>query len=130
MNREETIKSLHYFSPLNDPNIDWEKVDLDSIIALDSARKISGVPFIINRNYSTPEHSVAVGGLKDDAHTENPCSAFDIKCKRPDGTWDSQKAFKIIPALIIAGFKRIGAGKNHIHADRSKVLPSGVFWIE
>lgn len=128
--REKIINSLKYFSRLNDTKINWDKVDLEAIICLDKAREIAGVPFQITSNYRTPEHSLEVGGLVNDAHTEEPCTAFDIHCKRPDGKWDSRAAFKIVPALIQAGFNRIGTGKGHIHADRSKLLPQNRFWLE
>lgn len=111
--REKIINSLKYFSPLNDRKIDWEKVDLDSIVLLDHARDIAGVPFQITSSYRTPERSVLVGGSKTDAHTEIPCTAFDIYCNWAGGKWNSRAAFKIIAALIQVGFKRIGVnGKN------------------
>lgn len=128
--REKIIASLKYFSRLNDRKIDFDKVDLDSIVLLDHARAIAGVPFQITSHYRTPEHSLEVGGLKADAHTEQPCTAFDIYCLRPDGSWDSLKAFKIIAALIQVGFIRIGAGNGHIHVDKSTRLPQPRFWLE
>lgn len=128
--REKIINSLKYFSRLNDPKIDWQKVDLDSIVLLDHARDTAGVPFIITSNYRTPEHSLEVGGLKADAHSEENCTAFDILCKRTNGTWDSQAAYKIVGALYQVGFTRIGVGKNHIHCDRSIKLPQQVLWLE
>lgn len=128
--REKIIAGLKYFSRLNDPKIDWQKVDLDSIVLLDHARGIAGVPFHITSNYRTPEHSLEVGGLKADAHTEIPCTGFDILCKRANGKWDSQAAYKIISALLQVGFTRVGAGNGHIHADRSSKLPSPRFWLE
>lgn len=130
MDRQQVINSLHYFSPLNDKNIDFDKVDLDSLVLLDHARDIAGVPFVINSNYRSPEHSVEVGGMKDDSHTEDPCSAFDISCKRADGTWNSQAAYKIVKALFEVGFPRIGVGKNHVHVDNSPHLPAEVMWLE
>lgn len=130
--RTTIIASLKYFSPINDPKIDWEKVDLDSIVLLDHARDIAGVPFQITRSYSTPAHSVAVGGFATDAHTEIPCTAFDILCTHADGTFSTQAAYKIIGALFEVGFSRIGVNvKNgHVHADNSPKLPQEVFWIE
>lgn len=132
MDREQVISSLRYFSRLNDLAIDWDKVDLDAIVMLDKAREIADVPFIITSNYRSPEHSVAVGGFAVDAHTEDPCTAFDISCKRPDGKWDSLKAFKIVSALLQVGFPRIGFNfKNlHIHVDNSPTLPSPRLWVE
>lgn len=128
--REKIIASLKYFSRLNDPKIDFSKVDLEAITLLDHARGIAGVPFIVTSNYRTPQHSLEEGGFQNDAHTEVPTTAFDLYCMRPNGKWNSQAAFKIVPALIQAGFNRIGCGDGHIHADRSKVLPQNVLWLE
>lgn len=128
--REKIIASLRYFSRLNDRKIDFDKVDLDSIVLLDHARHIAGVPFYITRSYSTPQHSVEVGGLVNDAHTEIFCTAFDIYCGRANGTWNSQAAYKIVGALYQVGFTRIGVGENHVHADRSTRLPPKVLWLE
>lgn len=128
--REKIINSLKYFSRLNDRKIDFDKVDLDSIVLLDQARGIAGVPFVITRSYSTPQHSVEVGGFVNDAHTEIPCTSFDIYCGRANGTWNSQAAYKIVGALIQVGFTRLGVGENHVHADRSTKLTPKVLWLE
>lgn len=128
--RDKIISGLKYFSPLNDKNIDWEKVDLDSIVLLDHAREIAGVPFQITSNYRTPFHSLQVGGLPTDAHTEEPCTAFDILCTLPNGLWNTQAAFKIVSSLFKVGFNRIGVGKGHIHVDHSIKLPPNVLWLE
>lgn len=130
--REKVIASLRYFSRLNDRKIDFDKVDLDSIVLLDHARHIAGVPFQITSHYRTPEQSVLIGGISTSAHTEIPTTAFDLSCKRPNGTWNSQAAFKIISALIQVGFQRIGVNNknNHIHVDRSNKLPRQVLWLE
>lgn len=127
MTRQEIINSLRYFSPLNDRNIDWDKVDIDSLVRLDEARHIAGVPFFITSNYRTPDNPA---GFATDSHREIPCSAYDIRCSHANGKWNAQKAFKIIPALISVGFNRLGAGNGHIHCDRSTVLPPSVFWME
>lgn len=117
---------MRYFSPEGDPKINFSFVDMHSMTMLDNAREIAGIPFIITRSYSTPEHSVAVGGFRDDAHTEIPCTAFDIK------SIDSNSRFIIVGALLQAGFKRVGinAKNGHIHADNSPRLPHNVLWIE
>ena len=113
-----------WFSPATDPNIDWDKVDQDSLNDLDLARELAMIPFQITSNYRTPEHSVQVGGIANDAHTEIPCTAFDIACS------DGKTRQIIYKAVWDAGFRRIGIKKNHVHVDRSKVLPQDVTWIE
>ena len=115
---------MDYFNPQTDTAIDWERVDKDALVKLNVARGLAGVPFVITSNYRDPSHSVAVGGTCHDAHTENPCTAFDIQCH------ESGLRLSIVSALIHAGFTRIGVNNVHVHADCSTVLPQDVFWIE
>lgn len=117
---------MSYFTPENDPKIDFTKVDKAALARLEIARGKAGVPFVITSNYRTPEHSEEVGGFKDDAHTKNPCSAFDIACV------DGNSRFRIVQALLAAGFNRIGINtkNNHVHVDADVTKPMNVLFIE
>jgi len=117
---------MSYFTPETDPAIDFEKVDPLALAMLNNARAMADMPFVITSHYRTSEHSVAVGGKNNDAHTEVPCSAFDIVCE------DGHSCLRIICGVVAAGFKRIGINmKNgHIHIDNSKDLPQDVMWVE
>lgn len=130
--REKVIASLKHFSPETDKGIDWEKVDLTFLLRLDEARELSGVPIVVTSNYRSPQESINAGGFSSDAHTTIPCSAFDISCKKQDGTFDSAKAFKLVPALLAAGFNRIGLSKkpSHIHVDSADGFPQDRLWLE
>lgn len=57
----------------------------------------------------TPEHNAEVGGVKNSSHLKG--LAVDITCL------DSNTRYKLIFASMLAGFKRIGIGKAHIHLD-------------
>jgi uncharacterized protein YcbK (DUF882 family) len=116
----------NYFSPDIDRMIDFDKIDHIALGMLNTAREIAEVPFIITSSYRTPEHSETVGGSRADAHTETPCTAFDIAAS------DAHCRMRIIKGLIAAGFGRIGVNveNNHIHVDHSNNLPPEVFWIE
>jgi len=129
MTREETIASLKYFSPARDPKIDWDKVGLIAIVALDNARADAGVPMSVTSNYRTPDNPA---GFPTDEHREIPTMCFDITLRRSDGKWDSQKAFKVIPALVKNGFNRIGLNfkNNSLHAGMSPNFPQNVLFIE
>ena len=59
---------------------------------------------IITSGYRCPDHSVAVGGYRNDAHTCN--IAADIKVKKPDGSWYS--SLDIAEAAERVGFSGIG----------------------
>ena len=75
---------------------------------IDEARRIAQVPFVINSGYRCPKHNKEVGSSSSN-HTSG--NAADIRCT------DGPTRFKIVSALIKAGFKRIGVAKTFIHAD-------------
>ena len=113
------IQIPNYFPELINQNINPKALQM-----LNAARHEAQIPFTITSTHRTPEHSVEVGGLKNDAHTESPCSAFDINCN------DSISRFKIVRACLLAGFRRVGLNAKHVHVDVSSALPDGVFWLE
>lgn len=117
--------NLKYFSPKTDPKINWEKVDKESLQMLDYARGIAGVPFVISSNHRTKEQDMKLAGFTG-AHTEEPCTAFDITFK------DKKQAFHIVRGCFAAGFQRIGINydNNHVHVDNSKTLPSPRIFFE
>ena len=117
---------MKYFTPEGDPKIDFSKVDKDALLRLEQAREKAGVPFKITSHYRTPEHSVAVGGFSKDAHTQIPCTAFDIAYST------TYEVYKIVTALLSAGFQRIGinAKNKHIHVDAETSFPTPRLWIE
>ncbi|HEY5139295.1 MAG TPA: D-Ala-D-Ala carboxypeptidase family metallohydrolase [Methylococcales bacterium] len=114
----------NYFTPETDPAIDFDKVDKPTLSMLNQARDKAGIPFIITSHYRTPQHSMEVGGLPNDAHTEIPCTAFDISCT------SGRELFAIVKAALDAGFKRVGLNHSHVHVDRSSKLPLNVLWVE
>ena len=113
-----------YFSPKTDPGIDWDKVDHNALAMLDTAREIAGVPFRVTSNYRTKEQDIALAGFAG-AHTEFPCSAFDI-------AYEKKNLHRMLKAIFEAGFIRVGLNpKNfHIHLDMDKTRPHPAFWIE
>jgi hypothetical protein len=125
MNNSEA-KMSEYFFPEIDRMLNFEKVHPIALGMLNTAREIAEVPFFITSSYRTPEHSETVGGGRADAHTENPCTAFDIAAT------DAHCRMRILKGLIAAGFNRIGINtkNNHIHVDNSSNLPPEVFWVE
>lgn len=87
---------------------------------LNVARNIAGVPFKITSGYRCPEHNKKVGGVANSSHIDG--SAVDIYCDN-----DSDR-FKIILGLLIAGFTRIGIGKDFIHCDIDAKKSPDVIW--
>lgn len=88
---------------------------------LDKARGIAGIPFKINSGFRTKEKNDEVGGVENSAHTLG--LAVDLVCMT------SNERFRIIQALLEAGFKRIGTGKTFIHCDVDKSKPQDVIWL-
>jgi hypothetical protein len=88
---------------------------------LEYARVNSGVPYKITSGFRTKSYNKKVGGVPNSAHRKY--CACDISA-----TTSSQR-FKIIYGLILAGFKRIGIGKNFIHCDTSKSKSQKVVWL-
>lgn len=90
----------------------------DTLDRLQVARTLAGIPFAINSGYRTPAHNKKVGGTSLSAHTRG--HGVDIAANA------STTRFKILKALIAAGFTRIGIGKGFIHADDDPTLPQEV----
>lgn len=88
---------------------------------LDKARGIAGIPFKINSGFRTKEKNDEVGGVENSAHTLG--LAVDLVCMT------SNERFRIIQALLEAGFKRIGTGKTFIHCDVDKSKPQDMIWL-
>jgi len=96
------------------------KVAPGFLISLDLAREIAGVPFVINSGYRCEAHNASVGGEADSAHVK-ACAA-DIVVESGWHRW------KIHEGLRLAGFVRIGHGKNFIHADLDPNKVQNVMW--
>lgn len=88
---------------------------IDKITA---ARIISGVPYKINSWCRCKNHNSDEGGKDDSAHLKG--LAVDIS------TPTSYSRFHVYRGLIMAGFTRIGHGKDFIHADDDLTKPQRV----
>jgi len=98
------------------------KVEMQRVFVgkLQKARDIADIPFVITSGYRCVKHNKEVGGSENSEHLFG--LAADIACT------DSRSRYKIITALLKAGFIRIGIGKNFIHAgDGYKI--GQVIWI-
>lgn len=86
---------------------------------LQRARTIAKVGFSINSGYRTESHNKCVGGAAKSSHLNG--WAADIKCTSGGVRW------LIINALIQAGFRRFGIGKNYIHVDCCPDKPAAIW---
>ena len=87
---------------------------------LDEARALAGIPFSLSSAFRCAKHNKAVGGVADSAHTHG--YAVDIKCT------SSHYRFRIISALLEAGFRRIEAGPTWVHVDHDPAKPQDVIF--
>jgi zinc D-Ala-D-Ala carboxypeptidase len=80
------------------------------------ARKRAMVPFVITEG-------LASGGshVPNSAHGRG--LAVDLRAH------DSVTRFKMVKALLDAGFARVGVYDKHVHADVDDSLPQGVLWV-
>lgn len=76
---------------------------------IDQARRLAGIPFIINSGYRSPEHNAKVGGVPNSSHIRG--YAVDVRCTT------SSDRLKIVKAAMDAGFHRIGIYKTFVHMD-------------
>lgn len=113
---EQAKMKYKYFS---DKEIVGLKPEL--VKMLDEARGIAGVPFKITSGFRTKEQNDKLkGSVEDSAHMTG--EAVDISCP------DSKVRFKMIKALLVAGFTRIGIGKDFLHIDIDKTKPQDCIW--
>jgi len=97
------------------------KIDPLLVSMLDAAREMAGVPFIITSGYRCERHNREVGGKPDSAHLKG--LAADI------ATSSAEERYKIFEALIRVGFRRLGIGKDFVHADIDPRKPQGLLWL-
>ena len=90
------------------------------VLKLDLAREIAGVPFFITSGYRCAKHNKDIGGSKTSSHLKG--LAADIAVQ------NNIVRLKILKGLIIAGFRRIGIGKDFIHCDIDDNKPNNL-WL-
>jgi len=86
-----------------------EKMHPIFLAKLERARKLAAIPFKISSGYRSKKHNEKVGGVQGSAHTVG--RAVDIISSTAEGK------YKIVTALLHAGFTRIGIAKSFIHVD-------------
>ena len=89
---------------------------------LDKARHLADYPFKILSGYRCKHHNKKVGGVETSAHLSG--QAADIQAK------DNYARFKIIHALLAAGFNRLIVHKTFIHVDCDDEKPQEIFVIK
>ena len=117
------MKELVYFTPMEfecNGKLCYLDMNEKFLERLDFARGITDVPFRISSSFRTEEHNEKIGGKPDSAHLKG--LAVDISCTT------SSERFRIVKALLEAGFRRIGISKYFIHVDADDTKPQNVIW--
>jgi len=86
--------------------------------ALEMARIMADIPFVISSGYRCENRNKAVGSASRN-HVER--KAADILCL------NSHDRSRILRGLFLAGFSRVGVYQKHIHCDTMD-LPEAV-WL-
>lgn len=94
------------------PPCSLQQMDGSFMERLQTARTIADVPFKLNSAYRSVSYELTRGRTGNSMHTLG--RAVDIKCV------DSGTRYRIIEALIVAGFHGIGIDNQFIHVDDRK----------
>lgn len=97
-----------------------EIMNKDFLNMLDKARELADTPFKITSGVRSEAHNKKVGGVSNSSHILG--YAADVACN------DSVSRFKILSALIKAGFNRIGIADTFIHIDNDPGKSENVIW--
>lgn len=97
-----------------------EKMNKEFLNRLDLARELADTPFKITSGVRSEAHNKKVGGVSNSSHILG--YAADVACN------DSVSRFKILNALIKAGFNRIGIADTFIHIDNDPGKSENVIW--
>lgn len=118
------LNELKYFSydEFDSPDARGTGYNMDAefLKMLVTAREKAGIPFKITSGYRTEAHNKKVGGVANSSHLRG--YAADISAK------DSPTRFKIVSALLEAGFSRVGIASSFVHVDNDPDKAKGVIW--
>ena len=102
------------------PSCSLQDMKQHTMEKLDAARKMAGIPFVLNSAYRSPQWDKSKGRSGTGAHTTG--CAVDIRCNT------SANRLKIVQACLSVGFTRIGIGKTYIHVDDDPTKTPNVMW--
>lgn len=108
---------MDYFAPSEFtacvPSCSKDQMDPDFMKRLNKARRIAGLPFVLNCAFRPVEWDKLKGRSGNSFHCKG--RAVDIRCLS-----DANRAV-IVAALIKVGFNGIGIASNFIHVDDRQI---------
>ena len=87
---------------------------------LELARTLASFPFKISSWCRCPTHNILVGGSDTSSHLDGWAVDIDED--------DLENRFRMVHYLTLAGFTRIGIGKNFIHVDSDPNKPDAIWF--
>lgn len=102
--------------------VDYRKLDKSLQKTCDIFDKAIDIDIVATSGLRSPTENSSVGGVPTSSHLKG--LAIDLNCP------DSKTRFKIVFSALIAGFKRIGIGKNHIHLDIDETKPFPIIFFD
>lgn len=103
-------------------NVNFNKLDRKLQNALSVLERAIDIDIFITSGLRSIEHNAEVGGVPKSSHLTG--LAVDIACH------DSNTRFKIVFNALVAGFKRIGLGKDHVHLDINYNKPNPIIFFD
>lgn len=107
-------------------------LETELIAKLDAARHLAGIPFTITSTLRTAKQNADAGGVADSAHLRGMAADLAVQ--------DSNSLFKMISALLQAGFQRLVIGirlnpegkvvYHNLHCDIDLTLPHPVIAVK
>lgn len=108
---------IDYFAPSEFkaciPSCSKEQMDSKFMERLNRARRMAGLPFVLNSAYRSSDYDMQRGRTGNSYHCKG--RAVDIKCL------DSSSRAVIVNALIRCGFNGIGISNTFIHVDDREI---------
>jgi zinc D-Ala-D-Ala carboxypeptidase len=92
---------------------------------LDNARHIAGIPFRITSGFRTKAYNI---DLTNRGYKTSKTSPHMKGLAADISTPDSKTRYKVIEALRLQNFTRIGIGKNFVHCDTDTSKSQEVIW--
>lgn len=98
----------------------FNNISFSFVSVLDRARGLAGIPFKVISGTRCEKHNKKVGGSPTSSHLIGKAADIEVA--------NSANRYQMVRALLIAGFERIGIGRDFIHVDNDASKVQKVIW--